>query len=237
MLLDVIAGGFTVENLLVSIIASLIVIFLTLPVHEFAHGFVANKLGDPTARYQGRLTLNPLAHIDYLGALCILLVGFGWARPVPVNSYYFKKPKRDIAITALAGPVSNLLMALLALVIRNVIILIFSPGFFETSFILYDPNQLNIWLYVINVMNYIAIINVSLAVFNLIPVPPLDGSRLLSAFLPDKYYYKLMQYEQYLIWIVFLLLITDVLDRPMNTALNFFFNGISNIADLPFKLF
>ena len=237
MLLDVIFGGFTVTNLVISILASLIVIFLTLPVHEFAHGFAANKLGDPTARYQGRLTLNPFAHIDYLGALCILLVGFGWAKPVPINSYYFKKPKRDIAITALAGPVSNLLMALLAVVIRNIIILIFSPAYFQTSYILYDPTQLNIWFYIINILQYVAIINISLAVFNLIPVPPLDGSRLLSAFLPDKYYYKLMRYEQYLIWIVFILLVSNVLDAPMAAANNFFYGCIDYIATLPFKLF
>ena len=114
MINQLISGRITsVGDGIAYILSTLVVIFLTLPIHEFAHGLAASKLGDPTPRYQGRLTLNPLAHIDYIGAACILLVGFGWAKPVGVNPTYFKHPKRDMAITALAGPVSNLIVALI----------------------------------------------------------------------------------------------------------------------------
>ncbi|MBP3706233.1 MAG: site-2 protease family protein, partial [Clostridia bacterium] len=146
--MDILSGGLSFEALVPGILASLIVIFLTLPIHEFAHGFVANKLGDPTARYQGRLTLNPMAHIDYLGALCILLVGFGWAKPVPINSYYFKKPKRDIALTALAGPVSNLIMALVVTLLRNILIVLVGRRSVAME-------------YVLPTLVYISIINIS----------------------------------------------------------------------------
>lgn len=224
MLMDILSGGLSFEALVPGILASLIVIFLTLPIHEFAHGFVANKLGDPTARYQGRLTLNPMAHIDYLGALCILLVGFGWAKPVPINSYYFKKPKRDIALTALAGPVSNLIMALVVTLLRNILIVLVGRRSVAME-------------YVLPTLVYISIINISLAVFNLIPVPPLDGSRILFAFLPDKYYYKLMRYEQYFIWVVFIILVSGFLDYPLSVIQIFFWDIINSIASLPFRFF
>lgn len=223
MLLDIISGGFELKDLIAGIIGSLIVIFLTLPIHEFAHGFVANKLGDPTARYQGRLTLNPFAHLDIIGSICILLIGFGWAKPVPVNSYYFKKPKRDIAITALAGPVSNLIMALIASLISNLFAVF---GHIHIAFV-YG------WL----IFQYVSIINISLAVFNLIPIPPLDGFRILSAFLPDRVYYKLVNYERFLSWGILILAFTGVLDRPITIATDFFYYGINYVARLPFLLF
>ena len=122
MLLTMIrSGNMDIISIIVYIISSLMVIFLVMPLHEWAHGFIANKLGDRTAKLQGRLTLNPLAHIDYLGAAMILLIGFGWAKPVPVDPRYFKKPKRDMALTALAGPVSNLLAAIVSGLIFNII--------------------------------------------------------------------------------------------------------------------
>ena len=118
------SGNVNIFSVIVYIISSLMVIFLVMPLHEWAHGFVAYKLGYRTAKYQGRLTLNPLAHIDYMGAAMILLIGFGWAKPVPVDSRYFKKPKRDMALTALAGPVSNLLAAIVAGLLMNLFVLI-----------------------------------------------------------------------------------------------------------------
>ncbi|MBO4733632.1 MAG: site-2 protease family protein, partial [Clostridia bacterium] len=124
MLLDVIRGNASIPEVIAAIFSALIVIFLTLPVHEFAHGFIADKLGDPTPRWQGRLTLNPLAHIDPIGSLGIILFGIGWAKPVSVNARYFKNPKMGMAITALAGPVSNIIMALLSLLLMNIILVI-----------------------------------------------------------------------------------------------------------------
>lgn len=223
MLFNILSGNTNIVNVLVYIVSSLVVIFLTLPIHEFAHGFVATKLGDPTPRYQGRLTLNPLAHIDYLGALCILIFGFGWAKPVSVDMRNFKNPKVGMAITALAGPMSNIIVAFIAIVIRS----------FITMFL--SAYTIGYYLYLLCI--FIAQINVSLAVFNLIPIPPLDGSRILNAVLPDRVYYKLMRYERYLIWGVFALIYLGVLDRPLSYLSGAILTGLNNLTALIFGIF
>ena len=200
-------------------ILSVPVIFFSLSVHETAHGFAAHKLGDPTARSLGRLTLNPLKHLDPMGFICMLLFGMGWAKPVPVNSRYFKNPRRDMAITAAAGPISNLLLALIfAGIMRLVMIpledtvinMIYPSGAAssnETAFLI---------LSLLVVLCYIGItLNLSLMIFNLIPLPPLDGSRIAYIFLPTNIYFGIMKYERY-IMIGFLVLLYgfNFLDIP-----------------------
>ena len=158
-------------------------VFLCLTVHETCHGLAALALGDPTAKSMHRLSLNPLRHIDWLGLALMVAAGFGWAKPVPVNPNYFRKPKQGMAITALAGPVSNFLLAILFLGIGKVIYLYapYSDGM----------NVLFSWC-----LYTVAPMSVGMGLFNLIPFPPLDGSKVLAVFLPDGAYEKLMRYER-----------------------------------------
>ncbi len=224
MLIDAIQGNISMADIIIYIISASIVIFLTLPVHEWAHGFAAYKLGDNTAKYMGRLSFNPLRHIDYIGALMILVFGFGWAKPVPVDPRYFKNPKRDMALTALAGPLSNIIMAFIALFLYSAL-----------AVVLGDNNSViaeYIWLF----FYFVAYINISLAVFNLVPIPPLDGSKILSAILPTRTYYKLMQYERYSFIILAVLLYSGVLSKPLGYISSHLFIGLFNLASLPFSL-
>ena len=172
-------------------IASLMfILFICFPVHESAHAWMASKQGDQTARLKGRLTLNPMAHIDLLGAVMILLVGVGYAKPVPVNPNNLKNGKKSFALIALAGPVSNLILGYLSFVLLRLWMLIPSMNSTVSSIVQ-------------TFLVECAMINFSLAVFNLIPIPPLDGSRILTLILPEKHYWKIMQYERYIMLAVF----------------------------------
>lgn len=221
MLLDILRGGFDPIALIAGLFASVFVVFCTMPVHECAHAFVANKLGDGTARLSGRMTLNPMKHIDPIGALMIILVGFGYAKPVPVNPRNFKNPKAGMALTALAGPVSNLLMAAIFILLKNIVGVLPAANVLATALYLF--------------FTYAAIINIGLAVFNLIPIPPLDGSRVLQLLIPSKYYYKFLQYERYIVLIVFALLFFGVLSRPLAYLETVIFNGLDYVIGYPFR--
>ena len=159
-------------------------VLLCLTIHETCHGLAAYALGDPTAKSMHRLSLNPLHHIDWFGLVMMFAAGFGWAKPVPVNPRYFKKPKEGMAFTALAGPVSNFLLALLLMLISKLIYL-------------YAPYTMA-WNVVFSFCLYTAApLSIGLGLFNLIPIPPLDGSKVAAVLLPDQAYMKLMRYERY----------------------------------------
>ncbi|MCM1544903.1 MAG: site-2 protease family protein [Ruminococcus sp.] len=217
MIYDLLKDGLSIE-LLVNLCARLFVMFCVLPIHEYAHALVAYKLGDQTARLSGRLTINPLAHIDPFGALLILIAGFGYAKPVPVNPRNFKNQKGGMALTALAGPLSNLIMAFIFMVGYCAVFKFLHPvsGTFPAALMLF--------------LSYCSQINISLAVFNLIPVPPLDGSRIIRLVIPDRTYYKIAQYERYLVYGVLLLVLIGVLDTPIAIASNFFTNLFLKVA-------
>ena len=188
------------------ILARLIVLFTAITVHEYAHGYVAYKLGDPTAKYAGRLSLNPMSHLDPIGALCMVLCGFGWAKPVPVNPMYFKDRKRDSALVSLAGPLSNIALALVSAVLAALyfsFIYMKFPGNFAAEF-------------GFDVLLQLAALNIGFAVFNLIPFPPLDGSKILGAFLSNENYYKFMRYEHFGFPILILMSITGLLGSVLN---------------------
>ena len=176
---------------------------LAISAHEFAHGLVSYWRGDPTPKRDGRLSLNPLHHLDLVGTICMLVFRFGWAKPVKVNPQYYKNPKQGMALTALAGPVMNLILAFLFL------------GIFVGLFHVTEGSTEGMLGYLMLLAQYTAIMNIGLGVFNLIPIPPLDGSKVLGIFLPQRTYFQLMRYERYGGLLMIVLLYTGVLSRPL----------------------
>lgn len=194
---------------------------LALVIHECSHGYVSTKLGDPTPRIQGRLSLNPLVHLDPVGTTLMILTGFGWAKPVEVNPMYYKDRKKGMALVAIAGPLSNLLLAFVSLLIY----------FLFAVIIHYTKIGVSAKLLQIvgTACSYSAQVNLCFFVFNLIPIPPLDGSRILGMFLKDSTYYKMMQYERYSMFLIMFLSLTGMLDSVIGTGMNLFYGGIIKI--------
>jgi Zn-dependent protease len=189
---------------LVQYLLRAIVMLITIPFHEAAHALVSWKLGDPTAKDAGRLSLNPVRHFDLLGAICMVVGGVGWAKPVGINPRNFKNPKRGMAISAAAGPLSNLLLAYVAMVLLKLLEYSYAAG-----------NLAALPQIGVQFLYYLIMMNISLAVFNLIPVPPFDGSRMALVFLPQKYYFLAMRYERYIMLAVLALVLFGVLSGPL----------------------
>lgn len=199
MLVNFFRGGFDISAV-ISFLLSIPVIIVAFSIHEFAHGFVAYKLGDPTARNLGRLTMNPLKHIDPIGAVLMLVCGIGYAKPVPINTRYFKNPKWGMAITALAGPLSNFLLGFIAYMASFLIST-------KINYMLLSPAMANFVAILSALLFVMAYMNVSLAVFNLIiPIPPFDGSRILFTFLPTRIYFAVMKYERIIMYVIMFLI-------------------------------
>ncbi len=241
-------------TVIMSFLVRVFVIICVLPVHEYAHALVANKLGDNTARLKGRLTLSPLAHIDPIGALMTLLCGFGYAKAVPVNIRNFRKKrkepagniyymgsdtvfdaghaKRCMAAVAAAGPVSNLIMAFISMVLMRVAGVAFGAYLAANN----DATISLIAYIVVTFFSFCASININLAVFNLLPIPPLDGSRLISVILPDKIYFSIMKYERYIMIAILVLLFTGILTTPLSFLSDLVYRAFDSIVSLPFRL-
>ena len=192
-------------------------VFLCLTIHETCHGLAAYALGDPTAKRAHRLSLNPLRHIDWLGLLMMVVAGFGWAKPVPVNPSYFKKPKQGMAVTALAGPVSNLLLAILLLLIaRGVYIRAALTGSFSATWFAFLLDT--------------ASLSVGLGLFNLVPIPPLDGSKVLAVLLPDRAYDWLMHYERFGMLVLVMVISVGIGSNALDNAIRWTFTMLCRLV-------
>lgn len=209
-----------ITDMILSVIPALICITL----HELSHGYVAYRLGDDTAKNMGRLTLNPVRHIDWWGLLMMVLFKFGWAKPVPVNMYRFKNPRKGMAITALAGPVANLLIAAVFLLLYG---LLYRPLYVHSGAVGYT---------VLEMIFTTAYLSTSLAIFNLIPISPLDGSKVLYSVLSDSAYDKLMRYERYGMILIMVLVVTGGLSGVLSTVTGWVFEKLFYIAEFAFEL-
>ena len=216
--------GYDITELLLCIPATLI----ALTVHEYSHGYVAYRLGDPTARSLGRLSLNPLKHLDPIGSILMIICGFGWAKPVPINPRYFKNPRNGMAITAAAGPISNLLLAFLAAILfrlsGNAMFYAFSAG---------APAFLQTFLgLLVSFFGVFHILNLSLCVFNMIPLPPLDGSRIFYVFLPPRLYFRIMKYERTIQIILLIALWLGAFTNVISTFVGWLSGGMLWLVNL-----
>lgn len=207
---------------LVDILYTVIPVLICITMHECCHGLCALALGDDTAKRMGRLSLNPLKHFDILGFIMLVTVGFGWAKPVPVDMRRFTEPRRGMALTALAGPASNIVLAIVALFAYGVLF----DALYESV----------VGFLVLHTILHTAYVSVSLAVFNIIPIPPLDGSKVLFSLIPDEAYNKLMRYERYGMLLLVLLLSTDVISEPLSTMTRNVIDKLFFFGELGLKL-
>lgn len=198
-----------------ALVLRLVSVFLCLTVHETCHGAAAYALGDPTAKRMHRLSLNPLRHIDWFGLAMMVLCGFGWAKPVPVDPRYFKKPKEGMALTALAGPVSNFVLA--------VVLMLGARAIYDHA------SYVTLWQQVFTFLLNTAVLSIGLGLFNLIPLPPLDGSKVLGALLSDRAYFTLMRYERYGMLVLILLSFTNVGGGVLSRAILAVYTGLVNL--------
>lgn len=198
-----------------ALVLRLVSVFLCLTVHETCHGVAAYALGDPTAKRMHRLSLNPLRHIDWLGLAMMVLCGFGWAKPVPVDPRYFKKPKEGMALTALAGPVSNFVLA--------VVLMLGARAIYDHA------SYVTLWQQVFTFLLNTAVLSIGLGLFNLIPLPPLDGSKVLGALLSDRAYFTLMRYERYGMLVLILLSFTNIGGGMLSRAIMAVYTGLVNL--------
>lgn len=203
------------------ILLRLPIIFIAITVHEYAHGYAALKMGDPTAKLSGRLSMNPLAHMDIVGALSMLIFGFGWAKPVPINPNNFKNHKKGTVIVSLAGPISNLFLAFLGSVLYGIFRRIgfgnFSSQFSEIFY---------------GLLAQLILLNVCFGIFNLVPFPPLDGAKIVGAFLPYKTYFKIMQYERYAFPILIVLMYLGIFDKILGVLITPIVSSLNAIIAL-----
>lgn len=207
---------------ILSIIMGLIPSLLCITLHEISHGLAAYALGDNTAKNEGRLSLNPIKHLDPMGLLMMLVFRVGWAKPVPVQMYNFKNPKAGMAVTALAGPLSNAVISIVFLFLFGV---------------LYIPlYESTVGQYILEMIKLTAYMSIGLGLFNLLPVPPLDGSKVLFSCLSNESYYKLMRYEKYGSILMILLVASGALGKPLSAAISYVYNALTVFADLGIKL-
>lgn len=205
-------------GLLISAVAAL----LCITIHEVCHGLAAYCLGDPTAKQAGRLTFNPIHHIDPFGLLMMIVARVGWAKPVPVDMRYFRHPRQGMALTALAGPASNFVLALAALGLSSLI----------ASFAPVNP----VTLVVLSFLSNMAVLSIGLGVFNLIPIPPLDGSKVLFSVLPDRFYLKLLHYERYIMLVLFALVMFGVFQEPLSNIIIWVLEKMCSLVNYPLSM-
>lgn len=207
------------------LLSLVIAVVLAMSIHEMAHGLVSYWLGDPTAKMQGRISLNPFAHVDWLGVLCLLLFHFGWAKPVPIDASYYKDRKTGIIWTSFAGPLANFLLAFICVFIY-ILLIVFLPQFVYSG----------IGSFIVSTLSTSATLNVGFGLFNLIPVPPLDGSKILFAFLPDEQYYRFIEGSPFFMLVLILLIYMNVLNVPLATLQNNILQFFINISSMILRL-